>query len=77
MLTQQQMKTASEARRALVAGRTQLWNLRLTAAVESGDRMAMIDLINGAITDTPNNCQCNSPQCNLIGEMPGRDLVRR
>ncbi|MHA6324191.1 hypothetical protein [Roseivivax sp. CAU 1753] len=76
-LTTQQIAAAAEARRAIAAAETQLWNLRLSAAAELGDTMARIDLAGGAITNTPNNCQCNSPQCNLVGGMLGGGRLRR
>ncbi|QFS83458.1 hypothetical protein FIU97_11515 [Roseivivax sp. THAF40] len=77
MLSRHQLTAASKAKEALVAGQMQLWNLRLTAAVDAGDAAALREVIAGGIANTPNNCQCNSPQCNLIGDMLGGGRLRR
>ncbi|QFS83457.1 hypothetical protein FIU97_11510 [Roseivivax sp. THAF40] len=79
--TKEQLKTVTQAKEAKLTAQTQLWNLRLQAAVDTGDGKAVMERIGASVEDDINNCGCNV-QCGALQEGPGAlvnpgGLVRR
>lgn len=78
-LKPEQMKAIATAKKALVDGQLTLWNLRLDAAVSSGNAAATLDRLSAAVEDTINNCGCNV-QCGAremgAGVIAGSPVVR-
>ncbi|MHA6324190.1 hypothetical protein [Roseivivax sp. CAU 1753] len=66
-LTPQQVKTISEAQKSKIEAQTQLWNLRLSAAVDSGNTASVLERIGASVADDINNCGCNV-QCGALQE---------
>jgi hypothetical protein len=67
----EQLAEIGRAKRAVVEGKTVLWNLRLEALVEQGALRDALDFAVSAVEDTINNCGCNV-QCGARGEVLSR-----
>ncbi|SIS76810.1 hypothetical protein SAMN05421759_103120 [Roseivivax lentus] len=65
--TKEQLKAVTEAKQAKLTAQTQLWNLRLQAAAETGDAKAVMERIGASVEDDINNCGCNV-QCGALQE---------